>query len=145
MTEMTKQLVSGWSPWHYRRQEQVVRPICDTLCSFTVERTDRFVIAFKSRKNAHPPPMEGMQLIDKSKLLDSVANDDDIKWSHNPFDFRPDCTAPKSSEELLAMIPFEEPPGLPKRPRGLWREFIDNFSASIRSRPARFESMTLHI
>ena len=57
----------------------------NTLCSLAAARTDRFQVPPKrsqrphARAFAHPPPVEGMQLIDKSELLDPVADDDDIE------------------------------------------------------------------
>ena len=123
----------------------------NTLCSLAAARTDRFQVPKErsqrphARAFAHPPPIEGMQLIDKSELLDPVADDDDIEWPHNPFDIRPDCASPESPDELLAMIQFEGSPGLQEKLRGLCREFIDIFSTSVRSRPASVEPMTLDI
>ena len=43
------------------------------------------------------------------------------------------------------MIQLEGSPGLQEKLRGLCREFIDIFSTSVRSRPARVEPMTLEI
>jgi len=42
-----------------------------TLCSMALARTDRFQRPH-DRAFAHPPPIEGMKLIDKSELLASV-------------------------------------------------------------------------
>ena len=61
-----------------------------------------------------------MKLINKSELLDSVEDDDDIEWPHNPFDIRPDNASLESPDELLAMIQFEGPPRLQEKLRGLW-------------------------
>ena len=64
------------------------------------------------------------KLIDKSELLDSVADNDDIEWPHSPFEIRPDSASPESPDELLAIIQFAGSPGLQEKLRGLCREFI---------------------
>ena len=123
----------------------------NTLCSMALARTDRFHVPHEhsqrphARAFANPPPIEGMKLINKSELLDSVEDDDDIEWPHNPFDIRPDSASPESPDELLAMIQFEGSLELQEKLRGLCREFIDIFSTSVRARPARVDPMTLDI
>ena len=83
-----------------------------------------------------------MKLIDKSELLDSVEEHDDIEWPHNPFDIRPDSASLVSPDKLLAMIQFEGSPELQEKLRGLCREFIDIFSTSVQTRPRHVEIPT---
>ena len=75
---------------------------------------------------------EGINLIEKSDVLDSFVDDDDIEWKPDPF-------------ELLTMIQFEGPPEFQEQLRTLCREFIDVFSTSVRSRPANVEPMTIDV
>ena len=65
-----------------------------------------------------------MKLIDKSELLDSVEDDDDIELPHNPFDICPDSASPESPDELLAMIQFKGSFELQEMLRGHCRELM---------------------
>ena len=57
----------------------------NTLCSMALARTDRFHVPQErtqrphARAFANQPPIEGMKLINKSEVLDSVEDDDDIE------------------------------------------------------------------
>ena len=57
----------------------------NTLCSMALARSDRFHVPQErtqrphARAFANQPPIEGMKLINKSEVLDSVEDDDDIE------------------------------------------------------------------
>ena len=123
----------------------------NTLCSLTVPRFDRPRVPHERRRMPHAdpfanqPPIEGANLIDKSEVLDPLADDDDIDWKENPFEIRPERAGPESPDELLAMIQFAGPPEFQEKLRSLCREFIDVFSTSVRSLSAKVEPMVIDI
>ena len=45
-------------------------------------------------------------LIDKSQLLDAIADDDDNKRKTDPFEKHPDSENPVMPDEIIAMIKF---------------------------------------
>ena len=49
-------------------------------------------------------PIDESTLIDKSQLLDPIADDDDIDWKIDPFEMRPDSANPETPDEIIAMI-----------------------------------------
>ena len=49
-------------------------------------------------------PIDESTLIDKSQLLDPIADDDDIDWKIYPFEMRPDSANPETPDEIIAMI-----------------------------------------
>ena len=61
-------------------------------------------------------PIDESTLIEKSQLLDAIADDDDIKWKTDPFEMRPDL-------------------------RNLCREYTDIFSTSVRSLPSQVDPL----
>ena len=56
--------------------------------------------------SANSQLFETYNLVEKGDVLDSIDDDDDIKWPENPFDYREDKNT-ETTEELLAMIRFE--------------------------------------
>ena len=118
----------------------------------TVARPDRPHVPQERRRLPHvdpfalSTPVEGIHLIEKSELLDSVADDDDIEWILNPlFDIRPDCATPESPDESLAMIQFVGTPEFQEKLRVLCRDVINILSASEGSLHAKVEPMVLEI
>jgi len=51
-------------------------------------------------------------LIDKSQLLDPIADNDDIDWKIDSFEMHPDSANPETPDEILAMIKVSGPPWL---------------------------------
>ena len=62
-----------------------------TLCSLSVWRPDQLLVPKERLTRPHakvfadPPLTEGTNLVDKSKLLDSFIEADDIDWKDNSF------------------------------------------------------------
>ena len=43
-------------------------------------------------------------LIEESQLLDAIADDDDIKWTTDPFKMRPECGNTVSPDKIIARL-----------------------------------------
>ena len=39
-------------------------------------------------------------LIERSQLLDAIADDDDIEWKTDPFEMRPESANPETPDEI---------------------------------------------
>ena len=123
----------------------------NTLCSLTMKRPDCPLVPPERRRRPHADafadltPIDESTLIDKSQLLDPIADDDDIDWKIDPFEMRPDSVNPETPDEIIAMIKFSGSPWLQERLRSLCREYIDIFSTSVRSLPAQVEPMVIEI
>ena len=85
------------------------------------------------------------RLIERSQLLDAIADDDDIKWKTDPFEMRPESANPETPDEIIAMITFAGSPELQEQLRSLCKEYIDIFSTSVRSLPAQVDPMVIEI
>ena len=57
-------------------------------------------------------PIRLQTLIDKCQLLDPIADDDDIDWTTDPFEMRPDRVNPETPVEIIAMIKVSGSPWL---------------------------------
>ena len=121
-----------------------------TLCSLSVWRPDQPLVPKERLTRPHakvfadPPLTEGTNFVDRSMLLDPFVDADDIDWKDNPFE-RAEQENIESPDELLAMIQFESSPWLQEQLRVPCREFISNFSTSVRKDPARVEPMTIDV
>jgi hypothetical protein len=73
--------------------------------------------------SANSQLFETNNLVEKSEVLDSIDDDDDIEWPENPFDNREDQNT-ETTEELLAMIHFEGSVGFQAKLRKLCEECI---------------------
>ena len=56
-------------------------------------------------------------LIERSQLLDAIADDDDIEWKTDPFEMRPESANPETPDEIIAMITFAGSPELQEQLR----------------------------
>jgi hypothetical protein len=92
--------------------------------------------------SANSQLLETYDLIEKSDVLDSIDDDDDIEWPENPFDYREDQNT-ETTEELLAMIRFEGSVGFQAKLRKLCEEYIDVFSTRVRHQSAKVEPMSI--
>ena len=92
-----------------------------------------------SRQNVVDDPIDESALIERSHLLDAIADDDDIEWKTDPFEMRPESANPETPDEIIAMITFEGSPELQEQLRSLCREYIDIFSTSVRFLPAQVD------
>jgi hypothetical protein len=90
-------------------------------------------------------PIDESTLIDKSKLLDHIADDDDIEWKTDQFEMRPDSVNPETSDEIIAMIEFSGSPWLQEQLRSLCREYINIFSKTVQYLPAQVEPIVIEI
>ena len=77
--------------------------------------------------SANSQLFETYNLVEKGDVLDSIDDEDDIEWPENPFDYREDQYT-ETTEELLAMIRFEDSVGFQAKLRKLCEEYIDVFS-----------------
>jgi len=81
-----------------------------------MKRPDRPLVPLERRRRPHGDafadltPIDESTLIDKSQLLDPIANDDDIDWKIDPFEMRPDSANPETPDEIIAMIKFSGSP-----------------------------------
>ena len=57
-------------------------------------------------------PIDESTLIERSQLLDAIADDDDIEWKTNPFEICPKSANPETPDEIIAMITFVGSPEL---------------------------------
>ena len=57
-------------------------------------------------------PIDESTLIDKSQLLDPIADNDDIDWKTDPFEMRPDSVNFETPDEIIVMIIFSDSPWL---------------------------------
>jgi hypothetical protein len=73
------------------------------------------------------------ELIKKKDIFDLIEDDDDIDWTHNPF------------EQLMSQITFEGSPQLQTKLKALVLEFIDVFATKARHEPAAVEPMKIVI
>jgi hypothetical protein len=90
-------------------------------------------------------PIDESTLIERSQLLDAIADDDDIEWKTDPFEMRPESANLETPDEIIAMITFAGSPALQEQLRSLCREYIDIFSTSVQSLPAQVDSMVIEI
>jgi hypothetical protein len=78
-----------------------------------------------SRRGSHADtfanltPIDEYILIDKSQLLDAIADDDDIERKTDPFEKHPDSENPGMPDEIMAMIEFSGSPWLKEQLRSL--------------------------
>ena len=89
----------------------------NTLCLLTMNRHDRPLVPQERRRRPHVDALADLtpvdeSLIEKSQLLDAIADDDDIEWKTDPFEMRPESANPESPDEIIAMITFEGSPEL---------------------------------
>ena len=77
-------------------------------------------------------PIDESTLIERSQLLDVIADDDDIEGKTDQFEMRPESANLETPDEIIAM-------------RSLCREYIDIFSTSARSLPAQVDPMVIEI
>ena len=123
----------------------------NTLCSLTMKRPDRPLVPPERRRRPHVDafaditPIDESTLIERSQLLDAIADDDDIEWKTDPFEMRPESANPETPDEIIAMITFAGSPELQEQLRSLCREYIDIFSTSVRSLPAQVDQMVIEI
>jgi hypothetical protein len=75
--------------------------------------------------------------------LDPLADDDNIDWKTNPFDFDSVDEQGETPEQLMSMITFEGSPQLQTRLKALVLEFIDVFATKVRRAPAAVEPMKI--
>ncbi len=73
-------------------------------------------------------PIDESTLIERSQLLDAIADDDDIEWKcddaiadDDPFEMRPESANPETPDEIIAMIIFAGSPELQEQLRSLCR------------------------
>jgi hypothetical protein len=92
--------------------------------------------------SANSQLFETYNLVEKSEVLDSIDDDDDIEWPENPLDYREDQNT-ETTEELLAMIRFEGSVGFQAKLRKLCEEYIDVFSTRVRHKSAKVEPMCI--
>jgi hypothetical protein len=77
-----------------------------------MKRPDRPLVPPERRRRPHVEafadltPIDESTLIDKSQLLDPIADDGDIDWKIDPFEMRPDSANPETPDEIIAMIKF---------------------------------------
>ena len=64
-----------------------------------------------------------MHFIDKSEVLDTLEDDENIVWKPNPFEVRPDGVRFDMPDELLAMIQVESSPEFRKS----WDSCVGSF------------------
>ena len=70
-----------------------------------MKRPDRPLVPSERRRRPHADAFaDECTLIDKSQLLDPIADDDDIDWKIDPFEMRPDSANPETPDEIIAMI-----------------------------------------
>ena len=66
----------------------------NTLCSLTMKRPDRPLVPPERRRRPHVDafvditPIYESTLIEKSQLMDTIVDDDDIEWKTDPFEMR---------------------------------------------------------
>ena len=64
----------------------------NTLCLFTMKRPDRPLVPQERDRRPHVntfanlTPIDESTLIERSQLLDAIADDDDIEWKTDPFE-----------------------------------------------------------
>ena len=92
--------------------------------------------------SANSQLFETYNLVEKGDVLDSIDDDDDIEWPENPFDYREDQNT-EATEELLAMIRFEDSVGFQAKLRKLCEEYIDVFSSRVRHQSAEVKLMSI--
>ena len=66
-------------------------------------------------------PIDESTLIERSQLLDAIADDDVIELKTDPFEMRPESANPETSDEIIAMITFAVSPVLQEQLRRLCR------------------------
>jgi hypothetical protein len=116
-----------------------------------MKRPDRSLVPPERRRRPHVDafaditPIDESTLIERSQLLDAIADDDDIEWKTDPFEMRPESANPETPDEIIAMITFAGSPELQEQLRSLCREYIDIFSTSVRSLPAQVDPMVIEI
>jgi hypothetical protein len=103
-----------------------------------MKRPDRPLVPPERRRRPHADafadltPIDESTLIDKSQLLDPIADDDNIDWKIDPFETLPDSANPETPDEIIAMIKFSGLSWLQEQLRSLCREYIDIFYSSVR-------------
>jgi hypothetical protein len=103
-----------------------------------------------TRPDQSPDPLDGQVCCSaipsaNSQLFETynlVEKSDDIEWPENPFDYREDQNT-ETTEELLAMIRFEDSVGFQAKLRKLYEEYIDVFSTRVRHQSAKVEPMSI--
>ena len=116
-----------------------------------MKRPDRPLVPQEHRRRPHVDAFADLTsidestLIEKSQLLDAIADDDDIEWKKDPFEMRPESENPVTPDEIIVMITFAGSPELQKQLRSLCIEYIDIFSTSIRSLPTQVDPIVFEI
>ena len=106
-----------------------------------MKRPDRPLVPSERRRRPHADAFaDECTLIDKSQLLDLIADDDDIDLKTDPFEMRPHTMNSETPDEIIVGSQW-----LQEQLRGLCREYIDIFSTSVRSLPAQVEPMVIEI
>jgi hypothetical protein len=93
-----------------------------------MKRPDRPLVPPECRRRPHVDafadltPIDKSTLIERSQLLDAIADDDDIEWKTDPFEMRLESANPETPDEIIAMITFADSPELQEQLRSLCRE-----------------------
>ena len=96
-----------------------MHPICDArIWQHSLKRPDRPLVPHERRRRPHVDafagltPIDESTLIEKSQLLDAIADDDDIEWKTDPFEMHPESANPETPDEIIAIITFAGSPEL---------------------------------
>jgi len=87
-----------------------------------MKRPDRSLVPPERRRRPHVDafaditPIDESTLIERSQLLDAIADDDDIEWKTDPFEMRPDSANPETPDAIIAMITFARASGTAEEP-----------------------------
>jgi hypothetical protein len=79
------------------------------------------------------------ELIKKKDIFDSLKDDDDVDWKHNPFDVDSIDEMGESSEQLMSKSQLQT------KLKTLVLEFIDVIATKIRKKPEAVEEMKIVI
>ena len=112
-----------------------------------MKRPDRPLVPQEHRRRPHVDAFADLTsidestLIEKSQLLDAIADDDDIEWKKDPFEMRPESENPVTPDEIIVMITFAGSPELQKQLRSL---YIDPVPAHT-GRPNSFRNRSSEV
>ena len=82
----------------------------NTLCSLTMKRPGRPLVPQERHRRPHVNAIADLTsidectLIEESQLLVAIADDDDIKWTTDPFEMRPESGNTASPDKIIARL-----------------------------------------